>query len=87
MTRQNLVHPGRTPKVDWSGTIRPYVFKLLDELGDLMVGDPKWSSQGDLERAVHDHICHKLGVDIGESTVREYVSDYLKEWRATKDQG
>jgi hypothetical protein len=77
-------HLGRTPKLDWPGTIRPFIFALLNENGWPFVGDPKWASQGDVERAVHDHIQNKLGVPLAESTVRFYTSIYMKEWRKLK---
>jgi hypothetical protein len=71
---------GRPPKVDWNGSVKRKLFKLLDENGAPMPGDPEWSSQADVERAVQK-MCN---VPVAESTIRENTSRLIDEWRKSK---
>jgi hypothetical protein len=70
---------GRKPKADWDGTVRAFVFNLLDYNGWPEASDPKWSSQADVEREVMTRVEKECG-SISESTVREHTNRLMHEW-------
>jgi hypothetical protein len=68
---------GRPPKVDWNGDVRQRVFTWLDYHGTPDTLDPEWGTQAAVEKAVMES-----GVSAAPSTVRRYVSRFMKEWIA-----
>ena len=74
---------GRTPKVEW-GVVRDFVHAQLEHHGLPQSGDPEWSCQADVERAVAKFIEERFGIPISESTVRKRTAKFIAEWEAGK---
>jgi hypothetical protein len=47
-------------------------------------GDPEWSCQGDVERAVAEFIEKRFGIPLAVSTIRERTAKFIAEWKAGK---
>jgi hypothetical protein len=73
---------GRKMKYDWPD-VRDFVFETISQKGEFQEWDTEWKCQADLERLVTGYM-GKRQEHPSVSTVREYVSKYLKEWRAVQ---
>ena len=76
---------GRKIQFDWPDA-KDFAFRLLGEQGafrDWDIGSD-WQAQADLERKILAYMEKSLGEGDGpaESTLRKYVSGWLKEWKA-----
>jgi hypothetical protein len=76
-------HRGRPPKVEWGG-VRDFVHKQLEYHGLPQSGDPEWSCQADVERAVAKFIEERFGISMAVSTIRERTAKFIAEWQAGK---
>jgi hypothetical protein len=65
-------------KFDWLDA-ENFAANLFRERGEFQEWDSEWKVQADLERRVLSYMEKTLGP--GESTLRAYVSDWLKKWR------
>jgi hypothetical protein len=75
---------GRIPKVDWDGSIKGFVFQQLDHHSWPIAGDPEWSCQADVERAVAGHIQTVYDLSVSESVVRDHTRRLMSEWQRQK---
>jgi hypothetical protein len=73
---------GRKMKFDWPD-VREFVFKTMDEKREFQEWDAEWKCQADLERLITAYMGKRQEHPI-VTTVRVYVSKYLKEWRAVQ---
>jgi hypothetical protein len=74
---------GRRPKIEW-GTVRDFVHEKLEHHGLPQSGDPEWSCQADVERAVAKFIEKRFGIPMADSTIRERTVKFIAEWQAGK---
>lgn len=76
---------GRKIQFDWPDA-KNFAFRLLAEQGAFHDWDTgsDWQAQADLERKILTYMEKSLGEGNGpaESTLRKYVSSWLKEWKA-----
>jgi hypothetical protein len=77
-----LLKRGRKMKYDWP-EIKEVAFGAMNRNGKFKEWDREWKCQADLERLVIAYMA-KRQEEPAVSTVREYVSKYLKEWRAVQ---
>jgi len=47
-------------------------------------GDPDWSCQADVERAVTEFIEERFSIPMAVSTIREWTVKFIAEWQAGK---
>jgi hypothetical protein len=74
-------NPGGAPPVaDW-GMVDQEVFRLMDENGEFIDGDPEWNAQARLEKAISDYCETTFHVHPSGNTVRTHVRKALKLWR------
>jgi hypothetical protein len=71
---------GAAPVADW-GMVAQEVFRLMDENGEFIDGDPEWNAQARLEKAISDYCETTFHIRPGENTVRSHVRKALKLWR------
>jgi hypothetical protein len=71
---------GATPVADW-GMVDQEVFRLMDQNGEFIDGDPEWNAQARLEKAISDYCETTFHIRPGENTVRTHVRNALKVWR------
>ena len=71
---------GAAPVADW-GMVDQEVFRLMDENGEFIDGDPEWNAQARLEKAISDYCETTFHIRPGENTVRTHVRKALKLWR------
>ena len=74
---------GRRPKVEW-GVVRKFVHAQLEHHGLPQSGDPEWSCQADVERAVAEFIDKRFGIPLAVSTIRGWTAKFIAEWKAGK---
>jgi hypothetical protein len=73
---------GRKPKVDWND-VKRQIFALFKHQGVPSANNPEWATQADVERTILD-ILARSGIEVAESTAREYAGRFLKEWQVEK---
>jgi hypothetical protein len=71
---------GAAPIADW-GMVDQEVFRLMDENGEFIDGDPEWNRQARLEKAIRDYCEATFHILPGENTVRTHVRKALQLWR------
>ena len=74
---------GRRPKIEWGG-VRDFVHERLEHHGLPQSGDPDWSCQADVERAVTEFIEERFSIPMAVSTIREWTVKFIAEWQAGK---
>lgn len=74
---------GRKPDLD-KETRERAVFDLMDYHGDFSADDPEWNAQARLEGKIRTLVADTTGKEPASSTVRGYVREPLKKWRARK---
>jgi hypothetical protein len=74
---------GRRPKIEWD-KVRDFVHEKLEHHGLPQSGDPEWSCQADVERAVAKFIEKRFGISMADSTIRERTVKFIAEWQAGK---
>jgi hypothetical protein len=74
---------GRSPKIEW-GRVRDFVHAKLEYHGLPQSGDPEWSCQADVERAVAKFIEKRFGISMAVSTIRASTAKFIAEWQAGK---
>ena len=74
---------GRPPKVEW-GRVRDFVHEKLEHHGLPQSGDPEWSCQAAVERAVTKFIEERFGISMAVSTIRTWTVKFIAEWKAGK---
>src|SRR5262249_50454721 len=74
---------GRRPKIEW-GWVRDFVHEKLEHHGLPQSGDPEWSCQADVERAVTEFIEERFNISMAVSTIRAGTVKFIAEWKAGK---
>lgn len=73
------VRLGRKPMYDWEAG-RLHIKDLFEHHGPLLPGDPDWSCQADIERALQDFFFNLIGQSPSTSSARKYAKIYMKEF-------
>jgi hypothetical protein len=73
--------PGAKPRYDWDAA-RAHIMERFHENGALMVGDPDWSCQADVERAIKQFFFDEFRQEPATSTVREKAREFINEFMA-----
>ena len=71
---------GAAPVADW-GLADQEVFRLMNQNGEFIDGDPEWNAQARLEKVISDYCEATFHIRPGENTVRTHVRKALKLWR------
>ena len=74
---------GRRPKIEWD-RVRDFVHTKLEYHGLPQSGDPEWSCQADVERAVAEFIEKRFDIHLAVSTIRARTAKFIAEWQAGK---
>jgi hypothetical protein len=72
---------GRPPTVD-RAAVKKFVFDVMEQEGEFAAVDANWNAQARLE----ERVSRFLKDAVVESTVRNYTTKYVKEWREYRRQ-
>jgi hypothetical protein len=75
---------GRPLTVDWDGTVKTEMFRLMDYYGDFGPDVPEWNAQARLEEKLEEFCKKKFKKRPVISTIRDHITPWLAEWRAGK---
>jgi hypothetical protein len=75
---------GRPPAVDWDGTVKTEMVRLMDYYRDFGPDVPEWNKQARLEDRLEEFCNKKFSKRPATSTIRDHITPWLAEWRAGK---